>query len=82
MTADRTLRFVVSGEQAFGPIARRREADVAPGGVNDLDQHVAEARWAEDITEFADAVLPLLRERGLWAPPPVGDLRSRLGLVA
>ncbi|MET0900564.1 MAG: NtaA/DmoA family FMN-dependent monooxygenase [Mycobacterium sp.] len=49
MSADRTLRFVVSGEHAFGPIARWREPDVAPSDINDFDQHVAYARWAESV---------------------------------
>lgn len=49
MSGDRTLRFVVSGEHAFGPIARWRDDDVAPGDISDLDQHVAYARWAESV---------------------------------
>jgi FMN-dependent oxidoreductase (nitrilotriacetate monooxygenase family) len=49
MSADRTLRFVVSGEHAFGPIARWRDADVVPGDIHDLEQHVAYARWAESM---------------------------------
>lgn len=49
MSADRTLRFVVSGEHAFGPIARWRDADVAPADITDLEQHVAYAQWAEGV---------------------------------
>lgn len=47
MSTDRTLRFVVSGEHAFGPIARWRDADVDLSDIGDLEQHVAYARWAE-----------------------------------
>ncbi len=41
MSADRTLRFVVSGEHAFGPIARWRDAD--------LEQYVDYAQWTDPV---------------------------------
>lgn len=36
--------------------------------------------YGSGISGFADQVLPLLAERGLWKPDTNGDLRSRLGL--
>ena len=38
--------------------------------------------YGSGIAEFADRVMPLLAERGLWKPPTDHDLRSRLGLPA
>lgn len=48
MSPDRTLHFVASGEHAFGPIARWREADVTPSDIADLELHAHYARWAEE----------------------------------
>ena len=36
--------------------------------------------YGSGIAQFADQVMPLLAERGLWKPPTDHDLRSRLGL--
>lgn len=58
MSTDRTLHFVASGEHAFGPIARWRDADVTPRHIADLDGHATYARWAEaagfDALFYAD----------------------------
>ena len=43
----RGLRFIASGEHAFGPIARWRDVDVEPSDISDLDQHACYAQWAE-----------------------------------
>ncbi|MGU3498457.1 NtaA/DmoA family FMN-dependent monooxygenase [Mycobacterium sp. C31M] len=54
----RGLRFIASGEHAFGPIARWRETDVAPADIADLQQHADYARWVEatgfDALFYAD----------------------------
>lgn len=52
------VRFIASGEHAFGPIARWRDADIAPPDISDLNQHAGYAQWAEaagfDALFYAD----------------------------
>jgi hypothetical protein len=59
------LRFIASGEHAFGPIARWRDPGNGPAEIADLGRHAEYAQWAET---------------GLWKPDSDGDLRGRLGL--
>lgn len=45
----RGLRFIASGEHAFGPIARWRDPGNGPAEIADLSRHAEYAKWAEAV---------------------------------